>query len=78
MIKGDTLYENLISYKELSRVYDSGDMYVALPNNEVRRRYRGINKLNLSGYTSKDVELVSEPEIEKIVMEYINSQFARS
>ena len=71
MVEGEKLHEQLVSNVESSRTYDWGNMYVVLPNNEVYSKYNGLNKVSLSSYTSRDVELLSSVQIEQIVMEHL-------
>lgn len=75
LVEGEKLYEQLVNDVESSRTYDLKDMYVILPNNEVSANYESIKKINLTSYTSKDVEMVSKVEIEQLIMQHLNRVF---
>jgi FlaA1/EpsC-like NDP-sugar epimerase len=69
LVPGEKLHEDLIDLSELDRVYEIDDMYVVLP----RKRDTHLKKVDLSHYTSKDVELIPKEEIESIIQEYLDT-----
>jgi FlaA1/EpsC-like NDP-sugar epimerase len=77
LVHGEKLHEDLINNTESNRIYELDDMYVILRNNENISKYQNIKKIDLHGYTSKDVESISKEEIEEIVMKYLKKYLAR-
>jgi len=73
LVFGEKLHEDLINNTESNRIYELDDMYVILKNNENISKYQKIKKIDLYEYTSKDVELISKDEIEKIAMKYLRN-----
>jgi len=73
LVPGEKLHEDLINNTESNRIYELDDMYVILKNNKDISKYQNIKKIDLHKYTSKDVELISKEEIEKIVMKYLRN-----
>ena len=71
LITGEKLHEDLINDIESSQLYELGDMYVLLPDNESNGKYPSMSKVDLPRYTSNIVELVSREEIEQIVVKYL-------
>lgn len=68
LVPGEKLHENLIDGGELDRIYEVDDMYVVLPRD---RKGEPLEKVELSQYTSKDVDIISKAEIEALVREYV-------
>jgi FlaA1/EpsC-like NDP-sugar epimerase len=77
LIPGEKLHEDLINNTEFNRIYELDDIYMILRNSEDASKYQNIKKVDLHGYTSKDVELISKEEIEEIVMKYLKNYLAR-
>ena len=71
LTQGEKLHEDLINNTKSNRIYELGDMYVVLRNNEDVSKYPKIKKVYLNSYASSDVEMISKDEIEKIVMQYL-------
>lgn len=68
---GEKIHEDLITNVELDKVYTVDDMYVVLPDNESASRHPSMTKIDLPGYTSRDVELITADEIERLIMEHV-------
>lgn len=62
---GEKLHEDLLDETELDRVCEINDMYCVLPFGA------GVQQ-KMKGYSSQDVELLSQKELEKIVREYLD------
>ena len=77
LIPGEKLHEDLMNNTESTRVYELDDMYVILRDDEDVSKYQSIKKIDLHEYTSKDVELISKDEIERIAMEYLRNYLTR-
>jgi len=77
LVLGEKLHEDLINKTEFNRIYELDDMYIILRNNEDVLKYQNIKKIDLTEYTSKDVELISKDEIEEIVMSYLKNYPSR-
>jgi len=77
LVLGEKLHEDLINKTESNRIYELDDMYIILRNNEDVLKYQNIKKVDLTEYTSKDVELISKDEIEEIVMSYLKNYPSR-
>ena len=77
LVPGEKLHEELINNTEIDRIYELDDMYIVLKNNKEASKYQNINKINLQKYTSKDVELISNVELEEIITEYLNKILIR-
>ena len=75
---GEKVHEDLINETETARIYELDDMYVVLPDNQPYGKYPAISKVSLSRYTSGDVELLSEQEIEEIVLKYLKNRLLNS
>jgi FlaA1/EpsC-like NDP-sugar epimerase len=71
LVAGEKLHEDLMSDTESSRLYESKDMYVLLPDTQSSIRYPALTKASLSGYASSDVELISKDKIEQMVVKYL-------
>lgn len=62
---GEKLHEDLLDETELDRVCEINDMYCVLPFGA------GVQH-KMKGYSSQDVALLSQKELEKIVWEYLD------
>ena len=74
LVPGEKLHEDLISYNEMPRCYELGDMYVILPEVNCDKQMAGIRKTEFLGYSSKDAEYLSNQDIENIIIKYLKSR----
>lgn len=73
LVRGEKLHENLINETELSKIYQLEDMYVILKDDSDLSRYSGISKVDLSNYASNNVPLINKNELERMIMEYLDT-----
>jgi len=66
MRRGEKLYEELMTEEEASRSFESEDLYVILPPQEVAGGYLDFRPGNVTKYTSKDVRLLTQPEMREL------------
>ena len=74
LVQGEKQHEQLITDVEEPRTYDSDDMYIVLPDNNVCSNYKGLNKISLPRFTSRDVEMLSGVDIERLILEYLEKR----
>jgi hypothetical protein len=48
-------------------------MYIVLRENMDISKYNGAKKVSIKNYSSKNVEMLSKPELEAIVMGYLKN-----
>jgi len=60
---GEKLFEELMTQDEVSRCFESEDLYVILPFHEAWRGYLGFKPGRLSRYTSNDVNLLTREAV---------------
>lgn len=68
LVPGEKLHEDLLDASESERTYEIDNMYVVLPPG---RGGEGMEKAALCQYTSRDVDLMSQGELETLVREYL-------
>ncbi len=73
LVLGERIHEELINNTEYNRIYELEDMYLILENDEDSKMYPDVNKINPRIYSSDDVELISKDEIERLVMNYLET-----
>lgn len=74
LVSGEKLHEDLINELEAPQLYETSDMYIILPSD---RSYTGniaISKTDINRYTSKNAESISTQQIDKLVLEYLQSR----
>lgn len=76
LVTGEKLFEELVNSTELRRLYELDDMYVVIYKTEKISQYSKIRKIDIQRYSSKDAELISKNELEKIVLEHLHERLA--
>ena len=76
LVRGEKLHEKLFSFSEVNAVFDLGDFYViadpkTFPKHEKYRTYPRVEKLCIS---SDEAPRISLADLEKIVMEHVESR----
>lgn len=71
LVLGEKLHENLVSFGESSRLYELDDMFVVMQEGGSGQRFPGARRVELSSYSSKDVELLTKKELEMIALKYL-------
>ena len=74
LVPGEKLHEDLINHNEMAWLYEMEDMYVILPDSEEIAKTNGLKKVSLSGYSSEDTELISNEDLENIVLKILKMQ----
>jgi FlaA1/EpsC-like NDP-sugar epimerase len=70
LLDGEKLHEDLINDIEINHLFENENLYLVSKN----LSYPGFVKSNAKSYVSSDAEIISLEELEKIVLEYVNSQ----
>jgi len=71
---GEKLHEDLINNTELSRAVSLDEMYVIKEPGKLTNHSRTQEEEKVSKYSSKDVELISHDELERIVLDYLRER----
>ncbi len=76
LVQGEKLHEDLLGFSETSRLYELDDMFVLRHDGIGAGEYPSARKVSLSGYSSKDIDLLSKDRLEAIVLRYLNNRRA--
>lgn len=71
LVVGEKLHEDLINNLELTQLHELEDMYLILKDKRKILDYKGIKKIDLPYYSSDKVDFITEDELEKIIMNYL-------
>ncbi|MCR4394325.1 MAG: polysaccharide biosynthesis protein [Dehalococcoidales bacterium] len=71
LVPGEKLHEDLINASESSRLYETDDLYLILPDHPDIQRYTGLARAGLARYRSDEVDLLSPEELENLIIRYL-------
>ena len=71
LVPGEKLHEDLISPNEIDRLYETDDMFLILPDNKAAGKITEFKKTRLTEYSSKNTELISNQELENMILKYL-------
>jgi len=71
LIPGEKLHEDLLNDNESLRLYEFQDLYLILPDNASHLKYKGLSKTSFERYRSDEVDLISQGEIEDLIVRYL-------
>ena len=74
LVPGEKLHEDLISHNEIERLYETTGMYLILPQYNPNFNISDFKKAHLPDYSSKNVDLISDQELEGIILKYLKDR----
>mgnify|MGYP001119853821 CR=1 FL=1 len=78
LLPGEKLHETLVTEEESRNLYELNRMYLLLEERADLSRYKNPTKAELSAYTSRDSELLTAEDLERLVAEFLKSNFLTS
>ncbi len=71
LVIGEKIHEDLINNVELAQLHELDNIYLILKDKNKVLDYNGLKKINLPHYSSDKAKLITEDELEKIIINYL-------